>query len=248
MPLPSHHRPLPARRRGLVAVAALLAALWLLPALAAAAEVSYLVMPVQVKRKDATEWRPLNLGDQVFEGDAVRTGMGARVEVLLADKRVFRIGQATEVEVSGLDTRGGGLKARFKLVLGRFWGTLVNGISETAGERFQVATTTATIGVKGTSFGVDYDKADRESRVAVVTGRVAAIPPPAEVQAPTEIAGPREIAPPQEVTRAQWEVIVSRDQKLIIRPGEAPRTEPLTDEDKRDPWLVFNAQRDALLR
>ncbi len=84
--------------------------------------------------------------------------------------------------------------------------------------------------------------------MSVLQGQVAAVPPPREVGAPTEVDGPREIAPPQEVTRQEWSVIVGRDQKLIIRPGEAPQTVPLTAEDKRDPWLAFNIQRDALLR
>ena len=32
--------------------------------------------------------------------------------------------------------------------------------------------------------------------------------------------------------------------RSIIRPGEAPTTVPLTEEDKQDAWLAFNIARD----
>jgi hypothetical protein len=60
-----------------------------------------------------------------------------------------------------------------------------------------------------------------------------------------EIAGPREVTPPQEVSRDEWLLLVSADQKVIIRPGEVPQIEPLTAEDKEDEWVKFNTTRDA---
>ncbi|MBI4083854.1 MAG: FecR domain-containing protein [Candidatus Lambdaproteobacteria bacterium] len=239
-------RALPAR---LVAVATLLAALamlWL-SAEVHAAEVGYLVPPAQIKRKGTEVWQTLKLGDQVNEGDTLRTGMGARVEIRLKDLRVFRIGQATEVEMTGLqDDRG--LRAKFGLILGQFWGSLVKPLARATGEKFEVQTASATIGIKGTSFGVVFDKATGGVDVSVLTGEIVAVPPGKEIGPPTEVPGPREIAPPQEVSRDQWEVIVTRDQRLIIRPGEAPRTVPLTAEDKQDPWVAFNIERDRLLQ
>ena len=104
------------------------------------------------------------------------------------------------------------------------------------------ATKTATIGIKGTRFGVDYDKTDDSSQVSVSEGVVAAVPPPR--QAVTEIAGPREIAPPSEVSQAQWQVLVGRDQKVIIRPGQDPKVVPMTDADRNDEWIAFNNKRD----
>lgn len=238
-----HRHPRPPARRAALFFAVALVALLLAPTLAEAAKVTYLVRPAQVLRKGTTAWKTLNLGDEVFEGDSIRTGNGARVELSITPKRQFRIGQATEIKLEGLEEKPGGIKARFGLILGRFWGSLRQPLKPDQGDQFNVATATATIGVKGTTFGVDYDKKTDVSQVAVVTGTVGVVPPP-QPEAPVEIAGPREIAPPQEVTRADWNIIVSRDQKVIIRPGEEPRTEPLTDEDKRDEWIAFNIARD----
>lgn len=217
-----------------------------LPMMAEAASVTYLVKPAQIKHKGAGSWVFLNLGDQVIQGDALRTGTGAIVEISITPRRQFRIGQVTEIVLEDLDERrpNTSFSAKVRLLLGRFWGSMRKPLVSVAGERFTVATESATIGVKGTTFGVDYDKKRKETVVAVVTGVVAAQPPPEAKGPPREIAGPREIAPPQEDSRAAWTRLVAANQKLIIRPGEDPQTAPLTDADKEDPWLAFNIARD----
>ena len=226
----------------------LLAVLVLVPALLQAAEVTYVVRPVEVKRKGTDTWRPIKLGDKVYAGDTIRTGFGGRVEITISPKRVFRIGQASEVELPELsDDSRRGIRAKFNLLLGRFWAGVIRPIKNVQSEKFQVQTATAVIGVKGTQFGVDYDKKEDASQVLVIDGTVAAQPPPKEVEKPVEIAGPREVAPPQEISRDEWLLLVSRDQKVIIRPGEIPQVEPLTAEDKADEWVRFNSERDAQL-
>ena len=219
----------------------------LLAGSAYAAEVTLLERPAQVKRKGTQVWVTLNLRDEVNEGDAVRTGAGGRVELSITPKRQFRIGQVTEIEIPRLVGRKRGFKAKINLLLGRFWGSLRAPLQAALGENVTVSTPLATIGVKGTTFGVDYDKKKKAAQVTVITGQIAVNPPPVETGPPQEVAGPREIAPPQQISRAEWTRLVSADQKLVIRPGEIPQTEPLTDEDKKDPWIAFNIARDREL-
>lgn len=211
-----------------------------------AAEVTYLKKPVQIKRQGQGEWKVLNLGDQVKVKDIIRTGMDARVEISLGKKRAFRIGQASEVELPELSEDKEDLKTRVKLILGRLWGGLLTPLRKSEKEKFEVQTETAVLGVKGTQFGVEYDKESQASTLSVISGTVAA-EPPKSAQAPVEVAGPREIAPPQEVSRGEWMLLVSRDQKVVIIPGEPPRVEPLTDEDKADEWIQFNLERDRAM-
>ena len=64
-----------ARRRWAVVAGFLFLAL-LLACSAYAAEVTLLERPAQVKRKGTQVWVTLNLGDEVNEGDSVRTGTG----------------------------------------------------------------------------------------------------------------------------------------------------------------------------
>ncbi len=231
-------------RISLLLVAALVVVPVLLPALASAAKVTYLKRPVEIKRKGETKWKVLRLGFTVNAGDTIRTGFGGRVEVTLSSKRVFRIGSASEVEMPELeDSPKRGLRARFRLHLGRFWGGLVRPLSRLRGQKFQVSTSSATIGVKGTQFGMDYDKKRKTSQLLVLDGKVAAVPPGDEERL-VEVEGPREIAGPQEISEDEWLLLVERDQKVVIVPGEAPRVEPITDKDREDEWVQFNLERD----
>ncbi len=241
-PFRKARRPLAA----LSALAVLFLAL-LLAGSAYAAEVTLLEPPAQVKRKGRQVWVLLKLGDEVNEGDSVRTGTGGRVELSITPKRQFRIGQVTEIEIPRLRGKERGFKAKVNLLLGRFWGSLRAPLQAALGENVAISTPLATIGVKGTTFGVDYDKKKKFSQVTVITGQIAVNPPPVEIGAPQEVAGPREIPSPKQISRADWTRLVSADQKLVIRPGEIPQTEPLTDEDKRDPWIAFNIARDREL-
>jgi hypothetical protein len=220
----------------------LLAALLLAPLAAFAAKVTYLELPAQIKPKGATAWRSLSMGQEVREGDVIRTGMGGRVEVTIAEKRVFRIGQATEVELPAF-AETSGLKATFNVLVGRFWGSIRAPLAETLGEKVEVQTTTATIGIKGTNFGVDHDRVTQASQVTVIEGTVSAAAPK-PVGGREEVSGPREVAPPAEISRDQWLLLVSRDQKVVIRPGQEPKVEAMTAADKADEWVVFNRERD----
>ncbi len=116
----------------------------------------------------------------------------------------------------------------------------------TAGREILGRDSSATIGVKGTQFGLDHDGKSKVSRLLVLQGEVAVVPPGDEDKL-VEVEGPREIPGPQEITEEEWLLVVGRDQKLIIRPGEAPRVEPITAADRRDEWVRFNLERDRLL-
>ena len=86
-PASNPERSLPRSPRVILLALALMLAL---PPLAAeAAKVTYLVKPAQVKRQGENNWIFLNLGDQVREGDSVRTGTGARVELSITATRQF---------------------------------------------------------------------------------------------------------------------------------------------------------------
>lgn len=232
----------------LLAIALVLVPLLSAPALAWAAEVTYLEPPAEVKHKDSDQFVPLHLHDQVYAGDTIRTGKGGRVEITISHKRVFRIGQSSTVELPQLeDSSQEGLRARFNLLFGHFWGAVLRPLRNLQAEHFQVRTATATIGIKGTEFGVDYSTKTERTRAVVIKGVVTAESPPHEVGAPAPVPAPHEVPPPHQVSQAQWMLIVTQDQKLIVQPGETPRAEPLTAADKADEWVRFNTERDAQL-
>ena len=211
-----------------------------------AATVTYLVKPAQVKQSGMEVWQALRLGDSVDQGDAIRTGIGGRVEIEIDHKRHLRIAEATEITLSVLTGQTDTLRARIGLLGGRFWGSLRLPLQTKNNEQFQVSTSTAVIGVKGTSFGLDFDKTTQIAQVAVLSGWVSIHPGESALAPPTQIEGPREVAPPQQITKAEWFRLVSQGEYMVIQPGKIPTVKLLTDEMKQDPWIQFNRERDAL--
>ena len=238
-------------RTVLLGAAALLAVACLLPDspahAAGTAVVTDLVKPAQVLRRGAKEWTFLNLTAEVHEGDHVRTGSGARVELTLSDGRVVRVGQRSEIEIPRLNNGENLLNIKIGLLAGRLWGNLLRKLRLEHGEFLAVTTPTATMGIKGTQFGVDNDLERELVQVTVLQGVVAALPPGSDPGAPKEIAGPREVAPPQEITREAWEVLVGAQQKLILRPGRKPVLEAVQKQDLEDPWINYNLARDRAM-
>jgi len=217
--------------------------------IAEAATVTLLQRPVEVKRAGQSKWLPLKAGDEVNEGDSIRTGHGGRVELTIIEKRVFRVGEASEITLDQMVLRDGNLQGKVRVLLGRLWTSILTPLRfGSGGERFSVETSVATMGIKGTRFGVDFDGKTQTLQATVLEGQVEANPPAAVLAPRTEIAGPRPVAPPQEITEQEWVLLVSADQKLIFLPGQEPKVVPVTAEDRADEWVRFNDQRDREMR
>jgi len=215
---------------------------------AQAATVTLLQRPVEIKAQGRGEWKPLNVGDEVKEGDAIRTGTGGRCEVTIVEKRVFRIGERSEITLDQLVLGDGRTGGKIGLLLGRVWSAIVKPLDSDGGESYSIHTPTATMGVKGTRFDVSFDGKTKALQTTVLQGQVIANPTEEPKGPPTEIAGPREIAPPQQITRGEWTLLVSADQKLLFVPGQAPQVVPITAEDRADEWVKFNDARDEAMR
>jgi hypothetical protein len=228
------------------ATAVLLLAILAAPALAA--KVTLLQRPVEVKHAAQAKWLPLNVGDEVGEGDSIRSGHGGRAEITISTKRVFRIGEASEITLDKLLLTDGDLQGKVRLLLGRVWTSILVPLRAGREEEYQVETPTATLGVKGTRFDVDFDGKTKVLQTAVLEGKVVVNPTKEPAAPPSQIAGPREVAPPQAITRQEWVLLVSANQKLIFVPGQDPKVVPVTDDDRQTEWAKFNDARDAELK
>jgi hypothetical protein len=228
------------------AAAVLLLAVLAAPALAA--KVTLLQRPVEVKPAGQTKWSPLNVGDELAEGDSIRSGHGGRAEITIAEKRLFRIGEDSEVQIDKLVLKESDMQGKVRLLLGRVWSSILVPLRAGREEEYQVVTATATLGIKGTRFDVDYDGKTKALQATVLEGKVVANPIPEPAAPPTAIAGPREVAPPQRITRQEWVLLVSANQKLIFVPGQDPKVVPITADDRQDEWVKFNDARDAQLK
>ena len=99
--------------------------------------------------------RPAKSGEDVFLGDAIRTGAASGMQLLLLDRSVFTVGEETELLVDAFvydpATGVGRLSASFARGAFRFVSGLV---SERSNDDVIVDLPVATVGVRGTAISV----------------------------------------------------------------------------------------------
>ena len=113
---------------------------------------------------------PLAQGDSVHVGDHVATADKSRLELMLEDGSVLRVGPKSELELQDLryDASSSTLNAKVRLVLGTIWSHVQH---LTKGGTYEVVSDHAVAGVRGTEFRVDV--AGGTSDVEVYKGKVA---------------------------------------------------------------------------
>lgn len=186
------------------------------------------------------KWQPVKLGSAVAEGESLRTGKGARIELTFVDGSRFRVGSSAEVVMTKAGFAG---KAResvsMKLLVGRAWASVAK--SSGAASNFHVETTNAVAGVRGTSFAV-LASGDASALVRVYSGAVGVRPSGAGKSAERkQVSGPREI------DRTQWEEIVATAMKQVrvSAVGELSPAEDFEDAGESLEWAQWNQARDA---
>ncbi len=127
---------------------------------------------VELKRAGSSDWRPIADIKTVKAGDTVRTGGGSSVELSWVDGTRMALAENTELVVRKFtfNTAKQVSTSLFSLRLGRIWIRLVDTLR--AGSKFEVATPTATAGVRGTLFSVAVGLEGR-TEISVYEGEVA---------------------------------------------------------------------------
>lgn len=89
-------------------------------------------------------------GQDVREGDIIKTGPASRAELRMGDGSALRLGQNSQIVVGKISGPLGGLPAEVEVSAGSLWAT----ITKAAGgeKRFAVKTNSAVAGVRGTVF------------------------------------------------------------------------------------------------
>lgn len=112
--------------------------------------------------------RPLKESDKIFRGDVISTGKGTRIEMRMLDDAVMTLGEKTIFVVTDYIAEGTDPIASFRLMQGAF--KAVSGaIAKSREGAFTVATETATIGIRGTTFW--GGSLDGDFEVALLDGK-----------------------------------------------------------------------------
>jgi hypothetical protein len=213
------------------------------------ATVSSLTGSAEVAEKGA--WLPLNVNDALGEGDHVRTGAGARIELLLPDKSRVRFAGDSEFNVSRIE--GGTDSAaprdvKFHVILGKAW----SNVTQTLGvkSKFELSCDKAVAGVRGTIYRMNVEK-DRSALVRVYDGTVyvsggeKALAQPPPIGPPTKIAGPKPIPGPHKVSMEEWTVIIRSMQQVRIGTDGIPeKPRDFSAAEDRDEWVEWNQAMD----
>jgi hypothetical protein len=101
-------------------------------------------------------WRQLSVDDEVSVGDHLRTADGSRLSVVYREGSSVTLEPGSELIVDDQSLPSGGPPVSlFSLNRGKLDVAVPKGLYNTQGARFEVKTTTAVAGVRGTHFTIE---------------------------------------------------------------------------------------------
>jgi hypothetical protein len=120
--------------------------------------------------REGASTRALSRGDRLYEGDAITTGTGARVQLRLVDEGLVQLAADTEYRIEHYRTQGEERGAVTELVEGGLR-TVTGAIGDDDPEDYQLDTPVATIGIRGTHFALHHSR-DRGTVGEVAQGAI----------------------------------------------------------------------------
>lgn len=222
-----------------------------------AGKVSFLKGSAQRGAAEKGPFTALRRNDELREGDLIKTGADARLEIKLADGSLVRLAPNSTLKLglAKANAEKEGEPAQSKLSTGKMWASVTKAIG--GDSRFAVRTSNAVAGVRGTTFRVNAEE-DGSTLVKVYEGAVAVSNAPLVerekskgVKGPIDFKGRKQVAPPmQEVTLQEWEKIVGKMMsiKVAVDGTQAEPMEFTAQNDAADPtdgeWVAWNQQMD----
>jgi hypothetical protein len=197
------------------------------------------------KSKDGKDWKPLMNGDFLGANESVKTGVRTRLELTLSDGSKVRFSENALFKVETLLFTDGEREFEIKVLFGKVWSKVKK---YKKASKFDVKTSTAVAGIRGTTFRIDANE-DRSSLVKVYEGEVSVNSLPTESQEKGRkakyISGPEEVAGPHEVSREEWSYIVKSWQQIYVSPeGVALKPVSFSPEEDKSDWVIWNQEMD----
>lgn len=191
--------------------------------------VTWLVGDAKVKR--AGKSIPVRVHMDCMLGDTLVLGAATRLELRYPDNTLLRLDENSRLVLA--DRRPG--KPEPSLLVGKAWAN-VKKIGQ-GGTGFGVRTPTAVAAVRGTVFDIGGNS--DSSRVKLYEGKVEV----GTAQADSARRARGEVAGPSEVSLEKWAMLL-RGEQVVTRKDGTWATSTF-DVNARDPWIEWNAERDA---
>ncbi|PIR41666.1 MAG: hypothetical protein COV30_02385 [Candidatus Yanofskybacteria bacterium CG10_big_fil_rev_8_21_14_0_10_37_15] len=171
---------------------------------------------IQVKNFEGSDFENITEKSiQVNQGSLVKTSSTGRGILESDNETTTIIDKNSEIRVAQSEQN----KTKIELESGNLWSRVKKVFGQ--GEYYQIETNNAVATVRGTNFGTFFS--DKQTIFMVSEGDVLAISINPETK--------KQIGP---------ESTIGAGQKVIIKDGQDPIIEPLTESDKKLEWYVFN--------
>jgi outer membrane protein assembly factor BamB len=166
-----------------------------------------------VSTRTTADWQPAEIGMELTQSAALKTGAESLCELQLASTAVVRVNEKTTLTLNELSLE----QKNARVGLGMVVGTVVCKVNELAtNERFQVSTPSGVCGVRGTEFVVNVSE-QKQLLLGVQKGQVAVLPPWADFQAlRTELKGNDDVIVPLEQQVNETARVVTANQQLVV--------------------------------
>ena len=123
-----------------------------------AGKVSSVVGSAEVQSAGTGAWKPLSVDAPISVGDHLRTSEGSHLSVVYRDGSVIDLEPGTELVVDDQALPSSGPPVSlFSLNRGKLDVAVPKGLYDKQGARFEVKTTTAVAGVRGTRFTIEAE-------------------------------------------------------------------------------------------
>jgi len=121
---------------------------------------------VEVQRSQKDSWEPVKIKMPLYVKDKVRTAAKSSAEIVLDDNSILRLKERSVMEIRDISEERGARNTSFGVLIGKVWTSVT---PQPAGSKFQILSTSATVGVRGTVMAVSVD-VEQNMRVLLFEG------------------------------------------------------------------------------
>lgn len=173
-------------------------------------------------------------GMLLTKGDRITTGKDSTVILALGEEQELRVAEGTDLTINELlAAKDAGQNTQIGLASGCLWAEVKEKLDPD--ERFEIATPTAVMGVRGTKFSVAHS--DGASKLAVFEGKVAAVKS-VEIIRPDGSKTTQEIVKVLEQNQqTEIEESVTKEEDIQILPISLDALDPFVQEIVREQGL-----------
>jgi hypothetical protein len=214
---------------------------------ASKAVITFLDGKARILKAGNSSWQTAASNHTLKSGDKIQVLESGRLELVLDNRILFRLGPASFLELKEIKPYPGEDHYSFKLREGKLWCRVNRELGSGGG--CQVETPRAIITVQGTCYDLQVDPS-QQTQVRVFKGAVHLYNPLGgnltDGQKTLKLKEPFRVSGPTRVSLAEWiEVVAQQYQQVLLDPlGRCTISQFDPAAARKEPWVHWNETRD----